>query len=179
MKSSIKSSADFSNKIVYLTEWMTRQARNNPGSSAEFAFSDSAGRPLQQAEVHQQLQRFLTAHARALVELPRDHGKTVQVCVRVLWELGRRCDLRIKLVCATEALARERSWFLRSAISRNKKVPLVFPNLVPSHPWSAERFTVNRPAEVIGPSVTAFGVGAVSTGTRADLLVCDDIVDVR
>jgi len=27
---------------------------------------------------------------RALVELPRDHGKSVQVCIRVLWELGRR-----------------------------------------------------------------------------------------
>src|SRR5205814_4268680 len=40
-------------------------------------------------------------------------------------------------------------------------------------------FTVARPADVIGPSVAAFGVGAGSTGTRADLLVCDDIVDVR
>ena len=36
-----------------------------------------------------------------------------------------------------------------------------------------------RPGDVIGPSVQAFGVGEASTGTRADLLVCDDIVDVR
>src|SRR5439155_5157016 len=35
------------------------------------------------------------------------------------------------------------------------------------------------PADVIGPSVAAFGVGAGSTGTRADLLICDDVVDVR
>src|SRR5262249_54270866 len=41
------------------------------------------------------------------------------------------------------------------------------------------RFTVRRPADVIGPSVTALGVGAVSTGTRADLLLCDDVVDVK
>src|SRR5262249_34147203 len=33
--------------------------------------------------------------------------------------------------------------------------------------------------QTIGPSVAAFGVGAGSTGTRADLLICDDIVDVR
>ena len=32
---------------------------------------------------------------------------------------------------------------------------------------------------MIGPSVAAFGVGAGSTGTRADLLICDDVVDVR
>ena len=32
---------------------------------------------------------------------------------------------------------------------------------------------------MIGPSVTAIGVGTISLGSRADLLVCDDIVDVR
>ena len=38
---------------------------------------------------------------------------------------------------------------------------------------------MKRPAEVIGPSVAAFGIGPGATGTRADLLVCDDVVDVR
>src|SRR5262249_32428889 len=76
-------------------------------------------------------------------------------------------------------LAVERGRFLRNAVAHNERMHMVFPHLAPAHPWSAERFTVNRPAEVIGPSVTAFGVGAASTGTRADLLVCDDIVDVR
>ena len=55
----------------------------------------------------------------------------------------------------------------------------VFPDLKPARPWAAEAFTVARPAEAIGPSVAAFGVGAGSTGARADLLVCDDVVDVR
>lgn len=45
--------------------------------------------------------------------------------------------------------------------------------------WSDTRLTVERPANVIGPSVTAIGIGAASTGSRADLLVCDDIVDVK
>ena len=31
---------------------------------------------------------------------------------------------------------------------------------------------------MIGPSVAAFGIGGRSTGARADLLICDDIVDV-
>ena len=39
--------------------------------------------------------------------------------------------------------------------------------------------TILRPAGVIGPSVAAFGIGAGATGTRADLLICDDIVDVK
>src|SRR5262249_58948526 len=49
----------------------------------------------------------------------------------------------------------------------------------PPRPWRADGFTVVRPAEVIGPSVAALGVGAASTGSRADLLVCDDVVDVK
>jgi hypothetical protein len=131
------------------------------------------------SDVHCKLQRFLTDHPRALVELPRDHGKSTQVCGRILWELGRNPALRVKIVCATDAVAAERSRFLRDAITGNPLVEAVFPHLRRSQPWSAEAFTVKRPAEVIGPSVAAFGIGAGSTGTRADLLVCDDVVDVR
>jgi len=151
----------------------------DPNSFAEFAFTDSDGRRLRQAPVHRELQAFLSRRARALVELPRDHGKSMQVCLRVLWELGRRPALRVKLVCATEALAVERGRFLRQAIAANGRVRLVFPHLAAADPWSAERFTIRRPAEVIGPSVTSLGVGAGATGLRADLLICDDIVDVR
>jgi predicted phage terminase large subunit-like protein len=142
-------------------------------------FSDSAGTPVEQAQVHRELHGFLDAHRRALVELPRDHGKTFQICGRIIWELGNRPGLRVKVVCATEAVAAERSRFLRDAIAGNPCVRKVFPHLEPAEPWAADAFTVKRPAEVVGPSVAAFGVGAGSTGTRADLLVCDDVVDVK
>jgi predicted phage terminase large subunit-like protein len=103
----------------------------------------------------------------------------VQVCIRVLWELGRNPALRVRIVCATESLAAERGRFMRDAIPSNRRLRLVFPQMRPAKPWEAIGFTVTRPAQVIGPSVAAVGVGAGSTGTRADLLVCDDIVDVK
>jgi hypothetical protein len=154
-------------------------ARTDPSAFIGYALRDPHGHPLRQASVHRELQQFLSAHSRALVELPRDHGKTVQVCGRVLWELGRNPGLRVKLVCATDSLAADRSRYLRNQIVHNQLVHLVFPHLLPGMPWAAEAFTVVRPAEVVGPSVAAFGVGTGSTGARADLLVCDDIVDVR
>ena len=43
----------------------------------------------------------------------------------------------------------------------------------------AQAFTVARGPGILGPSVAAFGIGAASTGTRADLLICDDVVDVK
>src|SRR5262249_13012295 len=146
---------------------------------AAFCCTDSLGRPLCQAALHRDVQDFLGRHPRALVELPRDHGKSVQVCIRILWELGHRPGLRVKVVCASDALAVERCRFLRDAVTHNDRLPLVFPELRPEKPWGVTRFTLQRPGHVIGPSVTAVGVGTVSTGSRADLLICDDIVDVR
>src|SRR5262249_37105791 len=84
------------------------QARSDPSLFAEYAFADSEGRPLRQARVHRDLQEFLGRTQRALVELPRDHGKSMQLCMRLLWELGHRPELRVKILCASEAVAAER-----------------------------------------------------------------------
>jgi len=154
-------------------------ARRDPSAFVGLCCTDPELRPLTQSAVHRALQRFLSAHGKALVELPRDHGKSMQVCARVLWELGKNPALRVKIVCATEGIAEERGRFLRQAIAGNTRIRTIFPRLRPGAPWGETRFSVERPATVIGPSITALGVGAGLTGTRADLLVCDDIVDVR
>src|SRR5262249_1193144 len=146
-----------------------------PGSAS----TAPAGQPRRQGAVHRDLQRFLDRHRLALIELPRDHGKSVQVCLRLLWELGHDPGLRVRLVCASDALAAERCRFLRDALAHNARLRLVFPHLRPARPWQATRFTVARPAAAIGPSVTGLGVGSAATGSRADLLVCDGVVDVK
>src|SRR5262245_5999444 len=156
-----------------------RQARRDPNAFIRCCFTDPQGRRLRQSRVHEELQAFLSEFPKALVELPRDHGKSTQVCARLVWEPARDPRLRIKIVCASDALAAERGRFVRQAIEGNHNLQRVFPHLRPAHPWGDTRLTVVRPANVIGPSLTAIGVGAASTGSRADLLVCDDIVDVK
>jgi predicted phage terminase large subunit-like protein len=153
-------------------------AAADPNRFLAACFADPHGHMLRQAQIHLELQAFLSAHRKAVVELPRDHGKSVQVCGRIVWELGRDPSLRVKLVCATDQLAAERTRFLRDAIT-SQRVQAVFPDLRPGEPWAADGFTIRRPAEVIGPSVAAFGLGSGATGARADLLVLDDVVDVR
>ena len=73
-------------------------ARIDPSLFLRWCFTDPQGRPIEQAAVHDRLQAFLSQHPRALVELPRDHGKSFQVCGRILWELGRNPALRVKVV---------------------------------------------------------------------------------
>ena len=156
---------------------MIREARIDPCAFVRMILMGPAWDRLPQIHIH--LQNHLSAHRLALVELPRDHGKTTQVCLRVLWELGRDPNLRIKIVCASESIAIDRSRFLRRSIEQNPRLRRVFPHLKRSEPWMAQAFTVARGPGILGPSVAAFGIGAASTGTRADLLICDDVVDVK
>src|SRR5438105_4183328 len=76
---------------------------------------------------------------------------------------------RVKVICATEAMAAERGRYLRNALANNVRVRCVFPRLQPAQPWEVTRFTITRPAEALGPSVTCLGVGCGATGSRADL----------
>lgn len=41
--------------------------------------------------------------------------------------------------------------------------------------WAADRFTIRRAREVRDPSMLARGIGANLTGSRADVVVCDDV----
>ena len=84
------------------TATLIREARINPVAFLRLILTGADWDPMPQ--IHTDLQNHLSAHRLALVELPRDHGKTTQVCLRVLWELGRAPNLRIKIVCASEAI---------------------------------------------------------------------------
>src|SRR5436305_15255622 len=82
-----------------LVRTAVERSRADPAAFGTFCFADPAGRPLRPAAVHHELQAFLTRHPRALVELPRDHGKSVQVCARRTRELARNPGLRVRVVC--------------------------------------------------------------------------------
>lgn len=106
--SSPASNSDSSNRAAALTAAAIRSARADPVAFLRYLLLDPAAPADPMPEVHTALQNHLSAHRLALVELPRDHGKTTQVCLRVLWELGRAPNLRIKIVCASEAIAVDR-----------------------------------------------------------------------
>ena len=172
------SSEEFMLKAT-LQEQQIRQARLDPAAFAEFAFADESGKRMRLAGIHRELQAFLSDGSRALVELPRDHGKTVQVLIRIVWELGRNPNLRVLLTSGSAALAVQRGRFLRDAIADNPRVRLVFPHLLPHKPWRLSSFRIRRPGNSVSPTVVVLGINGSATGARADLLVCDDVVDVK
>lgn len=159
-------------------------AREDPNAFAEYAFEDSvSGQPLRQADIHRELQAAIhdesTSHT--MIEFPRNHGKTTQVEIGVLFLLGRNPNLRFKIVCESDNKAQERVQHLAMHITHNKKLREVFPDLRPADrgSWTKKKIVVQRSRIMRDVSIEACGIQTAATGGRADYLIADDPVGRR
>lgn len=161
-----------------------RQAREDPNAFAEYAFEDSvSGNRLRQAEVHRDLQGAIRDQdiSHLMVEFPRNHGKTTQVEIAILWLLGNEPNLRFKIVCESDNKAQERVQHLAQHIMGNSRIRDVFPNLKPARrgDWTKKKIVVDRSRLMRDVSIEACGIQTAATGGRADYLVADDPVGRR
>lgn len=103
----------------------------------------------------------------------RNSGKSTLVGLFCAWVLLGRPDARILVMAADHALAKKMVRNVKRIIERH---PLTR-RLVPPRKdqWASDQFTVARPGELRDPSMLAKGIGANVTGSRADLIVCDDV----
>lgn len=157
-------------------------AREDPNAFIEYCFSDSeTGAPLEQAQIHRDMQAAMASGDDVLMELPRDHGKTTQLEGHAIWRLGRNPNLRIKIVCASDGKAVERLFAIIQHIRINERVHEVFPNLKPAEygDWTKHKIVVRRDYISRDASIEALGVLSTATGGRADVLFADDVVDRR
>jgi len=149
---------------------------------ADFIGPSMDSRFLGQAPLHLTWQRHLDAHQWAGIIAPQFHGKTTQMMLRVLWELGRNPELLVKYISCSDDLAADRVFAFRHMIQHNKRLRMVFPHLVP-HPhaddWTTESFTILRRSQIKDSSLSAHGILTAGSGGRADLIVFDDVVDMR
>lgn len=108
------------------------------------------------------------------------HNSTF-VIGRIIWELGRNPDLRIKFACEDQQVAVKRLEAVKKNIEKNTAVKEVFPNLLPGigDTWAKKSITVLRPLIDKEPSVEANGILEGVTGGRADIIIGDDVVSER
>jgi len=115
---------------------------------------------------------------KGLIIAPRSSAKsTCWGKIGPLWILGNNVDTRILLVSRTATLAKRDMRFIRTHIENNNRVHEVFPDLKPSSPWGEDAITVVNNRNDGDASVNAVGLGGSVTGLRADLIVCDDLID--
>ena len=103
----------------------------------------------------------------------RSAGKSTLVGIFCAWLLAQDPDLRILVLAAEHDLARKMVRNVKRIIERH---PLTS-DLMPSRAdqWAADQFTVRRPLTQRDPSLLARGITANVTGSRADVVICDDV----
>lgn len=103
----------------------------------------------------------------------RSSGKSTVVGLFCAWVLSANPNLRILVLAADFALAKKMVRNVKRIIERHPLTQGLKPKR--RDQWAADQFTVNRPGELRDPSMAAKGIGANITGSRAEIVICDDV----
>lgn len=103
----------------------------------------------------------------------RNSGKSTLVGLFCAWRLACDADTRILVLAADLALARKMVRNVKRIIERHPATAHLKPRRADQ--WASDQFTVNRSAELRDPSMLAKGISANMTGSRADVVICDDV----
>lgn len=153
-------------------------ARRFPGVFNEFVLkNEQTGQPVLNAPHHWKWHQILDENRRVSLLGHIENGKTNQISIgRVLWELGKNPDLRVCVVSATEKQTVKILSAIKGYIERSDELHRVFPELVPSNPWTQTHIRVRRTSHAKDPSIQVVSVNGNVIGSRLDLVVADDII---
>jgi Terminase RNaseH-like domain len=110
---------------------------------------------------------------RLLLMAFRSCGKSTLVGVFCAWILMTNPNTRILILSADLALARKMVRNVKRIIEKHPLTSHLKPDKIDQ--WGNDKFTVNRSMEFRDPSVLAKGITTNLTGTRADIIICDDV----
>jgi hypothetical protein len=116
---------------------------------------------------------FKNAPKRLLLQAFRGAGKSTLVGLFAAWIIKKKPDIRILTLSADAALARKMVRNVKRIVEKHPKLP----PLKPKKPdlWGSEQFTVKRKSELRDPTMLARGIDGNFTGSRADVVICDDV----
>lgn len=157
--------------------------RQDVNALIEYVIVDpETGDLAQQQDFHMEWQQNITDHKRVLIVAPRGHGKTMQVVARIVWEIGNNPNIRIKIIGSTDDKAKEILGLVKNMIKKEPKIREIFPDLEVDEALGDTKgafFVYRSNVTMRDPTCEAAGVLSAGAGGRADLLVCDDVVDMK
>ncbi len=133
-----------------------------------------------QEQIHEDFQLIADMFPRAIIMAHPESGKTTQIGIlRVLWLLGNNPGLRIAVVSKTKPNAVKTTRAIKEYIEKSEELAEVFPELIPGEKWAEDAFIVRRATYSRDPSIQAVGLDGTIIGSRVDVLVFDDILDLE
>jgi len=129
-------------------------------------------------QIHLKIARWLEwnwscGNTRLLLMAFRSAGKSTIVGLFAAWLLYRQPNLRILVLAADLTLAKKMVQNVKRIIERHPHTKKLKPNK--AEQWASDRFTIKRMFEARDPSMLAKGITANITGSRADIIICDDV----
>jgi hypothetical protein len=110
---------------------------------------------------------------RGLLLAFRGSGKSTVAGLFLAWLLYVDPNLRILVVAADTALAKKMVRSVKRIIETHPDLECIRP--LRKEEWRSGSFIVERSAALRDPSVMAVGLDCNVTGSRADVIVCDDV----
>lgn len=115
---------------------------------------------------------------------PRSHAKSTCFTVNYpLWRIGKDPNIRILLVSASGSQSTSFLREIKGHMERNQSYHRLFGNLSPENLIMAEKWTTTEiivkrtNTRIKDPTVAATSTGGTVLSKRADLIICDDILD--
>lgn len=137
-------------------------------------------KPIVQEILHEDFQLIADTYPRAIIMSHPESGKTTQIGIlRVLWLLGRNPGLRIAIVSKTKPNAVKTTRAIKEYIEKSEELAEVFPELLPGDKWAEDAFIVRRATYSRDPSIQAVGLDGTIIGSRIDVLIFDDVLDLE
>ncbi len=110
---------------------------------------------------------------RLLLMVFRSAGKSTLVGIFCAWLLLQDPELRILVLAAEHELARKMVRAVKRVIERHPLTRGLIPRRADQ--WASDQFTVRRRLTQRDPSLLARGMAGNVTGSRADVVICDDV----
>ncbi|MBI1243612.1 MAG: phage terminase large subunit [Alphaproteobacteria bacterium] len=128
--------------------------------------------------IHRRMAEWLAGHAecgstRLVLLAFRSSGKSTLVGLFCAWLLARTPDLRVLVLAAEEGLAKKMVRNVKRIVERHPATAGLKP--ARAQIWASDQFVVERQAELRDPSMLARGLAGNITGSRADVVICDDV----
>lgn len=151
---------------------------------------------LNNAPFHDELDQIISnpLYRKIAIAYPRGHGKSTHLSVGYpLWEIAKNHNLRILIVSSTATLSSAFITEIRNHLEGNEKylewTKTVDPEgkgVVPKYrkigrgeeKWSSEAVTIDRDNKSLkDPTILSVGLFGSLVSKRADIIICDDIVN--
>lgn len=159
-------------------EGLIALARKDAAVFCEYVLKDEETKAdVENAPHHWVWQRILDAHPSVVIFAHIESAKTSAISLgRTLWETGNDPTLRHAIASANQDQAKKVLRAVRTYIESSDELREVFPDLLPSEPWTDTAITVHRKTFSRDPTVQVCGASGTVIGSRLDRITLDDIL---